>query len=80
MLALKLLTEELHAPREQAESVAEAVFRHQDLGTEGKITVLGQVLQLATVFGTLLPFYLPLSLAFLYHRSQFMTSISTIKF
>ena len=51
MLALRLLTEELDAPREQAESVAEAVFRHQDLGSEGKITVLGQVLQMATVFG-----------------------------
>lgn len=51
ILALQLLTKELHAPREQAESVAEAVFRHQDLGTEGKITVLGQVLQMATVFG-----------------------------
>ncbi len=38
------------ATRAQAEAVAEAVIRHQDLGTEGRITVLGQVLQLATVY------------------------------
>jgi cyanamide hydratase len=39
------------APREQAESVAEAVIRHQDLCHVGKITVVGQLLQLATIFG-----------------------------
>lgn len=39
------------APREQAESVAEAIIRHQDLCTVGKITAVGQLLQLATIFG-----------------------------
>ncbi|KAJ6022893.1 uncharacterized protein N7446_013246, partial [Penicillium canescens] len=38
------------APREQAESVAEAIIRHQDLCHVGKITVVGQLLQLATIF------------------------------
>jgi hypothetical protein len=41
------------APKDQAESVAEAVMRHQDLCEKGKITALGQLLQLATIFGTL---------------------------
>ena len=50
-LALNLLKDELGAPKEQAESVTEAIIRHQDLGESGKITVLGQLLQLATVFG-----------------------------
>lgn len=40
------------APREQAESVAEAIIRHQDLCQVGKITAVGQLLQLATIFGT----------------------------
>ncbi|KAK7912017.1 MFS transporter [Apiospora marii] len=38
------------APRPQAEAVAEAIIRHQDLGTEGTISLLGQVAQLATVY------------------------------
>ncbi|KAK6858508.1 Cyanamide hydratase- HD-type [Apiospora arundinis] len=38
------------APRAQAEAVAEAIVRHQDLGVEGTIPVLGQIVQLATVF------------------------------
>ncbi|KAB8068604.1 hypothetical protein BDV29DRAFT_66423 [Aspergillus leporis] len=38
------------APREQAESVAEAIIRHQDLCKVGKITAVGQLLQLATIF------------------------------
>lgn len=38
------------APRPQAEAVAEAIIRHQDLGTEGTISLLGQVVQLATVY------------------------------
>ena len=41
------------APRDQAESVAEAIIRHQDLCTVGKITAVGQLLQLATIFGRL---------------------------
>lgn len=38
------------APGEQAEAVAEAVIRHQDIGESGKITALGQLIQLATIF------------------------------
>ncbi|KAJ5131550.1 uncharacterized protein N7515_007589 [Penicillium bovifimosum] len=38
------------APKDQAEGVAEAVIRHQDLCQKGKITALGQLLQLATIF------------------------------
>jgi cyanamide hydratase len=40
------------APREQAESVAEAIIRHQDLCEVGTITAVGQLIQLATIFGT----------------------------
>ncbi|KAL7276870.1 hypothetical protein RUND412_000110 [Rhizina undulata] len=36
--------------RELAESVAEAIIRHQDLGTTGKITAVGGLVQVATVF------------------------------
>lgn len=38
------------APQDQADAVCEAIIRHQDLGTEGTITLLGQVIQLATIF------------------------------
>ncbi|CAG8291910.1 unnamed protein product [Penicillium salamii] len=38
------------ASRDQAESVAEAIIRHQDLCQQGKITAVGQLLQLATIF------------------------------
>ncbi|KAJ5901867.1 HD domain containing protein [Penicillium taxi] len=59
MLALQLLQSSgdlmesdssIIAPREQAESVAEAIIRHQDLCEVGKITAVGQLLQLATIF------------------------------
>ena len=51
-LALDVLKDtELAAPIEQAEAVAEAVIRHQDIGTHGKITTLGQLIQLATILG-----------------------------
>lgn len=50
-LALALLKGELRAPVEQAESVTEAIIRHQDLGESGKISSLGLLIQLATVFG-----------------------------
>ncbi|KAL8726338.1 MAG: hypothetical protein Q9166_006786 [cf. Caloplaca sp. 2 TL-2023] len=50
ILALDLLSKELHAPIQQAESVAEAVMRHQDIGETGNITTIGQLLQLATIF------------------------------
>jgi cyanamide hydratase len=49
-LALDVL-KEYGAPREQAESVAEAIIRHQDLGDVGSITTVGQLIQLATLFG-----------------------------
>ncbi|KAL3452756.1 hypothetical protein BJX65DRAFT_154212 [Aspergillus insuetus] len=38
------------APRAQAESVAEAIIRHQDLRDVGSITAVGQLVQLATIF------------------------------
>jgi cyanamide hydratase len=44
---------ETAAPKDQAESVAEAIIRHQDLCENGKITAVGQLLQLATIFGML---------------------------
>lgn len=43
------------APQDQAESIAEAIMRHQDLCSQGKITALGQLLQLATILGTSRP-------------------------
>ncbi|KAF4458843.1 cyanamide hydratase [Fusarium albosuccineum] len=36
--------------KDQAEAVCETVIRHQDLGTEGNITFLGQLIQLATIY------------------------------
>lgn len=47
VLALDLLRD---APQSQAEAVAEAVIRHQDVGTSGKLTFLGQLLQLSTLY------------------------------
>lgn len=44
-------SEKTNAPKDQAESVAEAIIRHQDFCQKGKITVVGQLLQLATIFG-----------------------------
>ncbi|EUC29872.1 hypothetical protein COCCADRAFT_7974 [Bipolaris zeicola 26-R-13] len=38
------------ASKEQAESVAEAVIRHQDIGDVGTVTTVGQLIQLATLF------------------------------
>ncbi|KAI1351645.1 hypothetical protein F5Y01DRAFT_111263 [Xylaria sp. FL0043] len=49
ILALNL-TKEHGASDSQAEAVAEAIIRHQDLGTVGTITFLGQVIQLATIY------------------------------
>ncbi|GAW19250.1 hypothetical protein ANO14919_087350 [Xylariales sp. No.14919] len=48
-LALNL-TKQCGASEVQAEAVAEAIIRHQDLGTVGTITFLGQVIQLATIY------------------------------
>ncbi|KAL8646734.1 MAG: hypothetical protein Q9210_005960 [Variospora velana] len=50
ILALDLLSKELNAPVEQAESIAEAIMRHQDIGETGKITTIGLLIQLATIF------------------------------
>jgi cyanamide hydratase len=47
--ALELL-KSLGSPKDQAEAVCETIIRHQDLGTEGTITFLGQVIQLATIY------------------------------
>ncbi len=50
LIAHDLLARE-GAPQPQAESVAEAVMRHQDLGETGALTALAALLQLATIFG-----------------------------
>ncbi|KAJ5226148.1 hypothetical protein N7468_007373 [Penicillium chermesinum] len=53
LIALDVLQSPTHtsvAPREQAEGVAEAIIRHQDLCEKGKITAVGQLLQLGTIF------------------------------
>ncbi|KAI5458774.1 hypothetical protein BGZ63DRAFT_466444 [Mariannaea sp. PMI_226] len=47
--ALNLL-QSLNGSKDQAEAVVEAIIRHQDLGTDGTITFLGQVIQLATIY------------------------------
>ena len=49
LLTLDVL-KEFGASKSQAESVAEAIIRHQDLGETGMITSVGQLIQLATVF------------------------------
>jgi cyanamide hydratase len=50
ILALDLVGKQLGAPQSQAEAVCEAIIRHQDLGTVGAITFLGQLIQLATIY------------------------------
>ncbi|KAF7549665.1 hypothetical protein G7Z17_g6222 [Cylindrodendrum hubeiense] len=40
----------LGSTKDQAEAVCETIIRHQDLGTEGTITFLGQLIQLATIY------------------------------
>ena len=50
-IALDLLHKQHKAPIAQAESVAEVIIRHQDIGTVGTITTLGLLIQLATIFG-----------------------------
>lgn len=62
LLALDLLRSH-GAPQALAESVCEAIIRHQDLGETGTITSVGQLIQLATVFGELtLKWLVPCSL------------------
>ncbi|KAH7115961.1 hypothetical protein B0J11DRAFT_584006 [Dendryphion nanum] len=51
-LALNFLVEN-GAKKDQAESVAEAIVRHADLGETGELTSLGQLIQLSTVFDNL---------------------------
>jgi cyanamide hydratase len=43
--------QEFGAPKVQAESVAEAIIRHQDPGQTGTISAMGQLIQIATEFG-----------------------------
>ena len=47
------------APRAQAESVCEAIIRHQDPGESGTISRMGQLVQVATEFGELLLRWVP---------------------
>jgi cyanamide hydratase len=47
--ALNLL-QDSGCAKDQAEAVCETIIRHQDLGTDGNITFLGQVIQLATIY------------------------------
>lgn len=47
--ALRIL-DNAGATKDQAEAVCECIIRHQDLGTDGKITFLGQLIQLATIY------------------------------
>jgi len=49
LIVLDLL-KKLDAPMPQAEHVAEAVIRHQDLGKTGTLTRIGALIQLATIF------------------------------
>lgn len=50
ILALDLVGRHLGGSKSQAEAVCEAIIRHQDLGTVGTITFLGQLIQLATIY------------------------------
>lgn len=47
--ALDLL-QDTGSNKDQAGAVCETIIRHQDLGTEGNITFLGQLIQLATIY------------------------------
>ncbi|KAJ5794946.1 hypothetical protein N7457_001545 [Penicillium paradoxum] len=38
------------ASTDQAEAVAEAIIRHQDMGVDGTLTFIGQLIQLATTY------------------------------
>lgn len=50
LLALELLRS-WGAPKEQAESVCEAIVRHQDVGETGQITGVGGLVQVVTLLG-----------------------------
>lgn len=47
--ALHLL-KDLGASSDQAEAAAEAIIRHEDMGVDGTITYIGQLIQLATTY------------------------------
>ncbi|KAK7216742.1 hypothetical protein V2G26_004745 [Clonostachys chloroleuca] len=47
--ALQVL-KDLGATTDQAEAVSEAIIRHQDMGVDGTITFIGQLIQLATTY------------------------------
>jgi len=49
LITLDLLAKE-GAVKAQAESVSEAVIRHQDLGETGTLTTIGALIQLATIY------------------------------
>ncbi|ROT37176.1 cyanamide hydratase [Sodiomyces alkalinus F11] len=49
IVALRVL-QECGASKDQAEAVCEAIIRHQDIGGDGSITFLGQLIQLATIY------------------------------
>ena len=44
------VSKELGATSDQAEAVAEAIIRHEDMGVDGTITYIGQLIQLATTY------------------------------
>jgi len=44
------LLQDWGSTQDQAEAVCETIIRHQDLGTDGNITFLGQLIQLATIY------------------------------
>jgi len=50
MLALDLLNKSYGAPKDQAESVAETIIRHQDLGETGTVSSLCALIHLVTIF------------------------------
>lgn len=41
---------DLGATSDQAEAAAEAIIRHEDMGVDGTITYIGQLIQLATTY------------------------------
>jgi cyanamide hydratase len=44
------ILQDLGASKDQAEAVAEAIIRHEDMGVDGTITYIGQLIQLATTY------------------------------
>ncbi|CAG8906576.1 unnamed protein product [Penicillium egyptiacum] len=44
------VSKDFGASSDQAEAVAEAIIRHEDMGVDGTITYIGQLIQLATTY------------------------------